>query len=77
MAEVLLANNADVNAKDSLGSTPLHHAASSDSRGVVKLLLASNADVNAKDIMGGTPLRGAEEYGRQFVAALLCAHGGR
>jgi ankyrin repeat protein len=48
VAELLLASNADVNAKDNEKYTPLHHAAAKGHEGMVKLLLAYKADVNIK-----------------------------
>ena len=70
VAELLLANKADVNARNNKGETPLHRvlAQATDSRytpetelgkrnvEMVELLVASNADVNAKDNNGSTPL---------------------
>ena len=49
VAELLLANKADVNAKDNDGETPLHMAAFKGHKDVAELLLANKADVNAKD----------------------------
>ena len=46
MVELLLANNADVNAKTFFGMTPLHYVENED---VAELLLVNKADVNAKD----------------------------
>jgi ankyrin repeat protein len=62
VAEVLLANGADVSARDSYFSTPLHRAALFGRNDVVELLIMWDADVNARDEDGQTPLdRAAEE----------------
>jgi uncharacterized protein len=55
----LLSEGADVNAADDDGFTPLHAAASRDSRDIVRLLVDAGADVNAKSKMGETPLYNA------------------
>src|ERR1017187_863378 len=57
VAEWLLSNKAEVNAKEEDGITPLHFAAEEGLKDVVELLLSSNADVNAKDNDSNTPLR--------------------
>jgi len=65
MAAWLLANGAEVNAKDSDGITPLHFAVSRPNglepeesrKDLVALLLANGAEVNAKDKGGRTPLQ--------------------
>jgi cytohesin len=69
MAELLLANKADVNAKSNDGETPLHKAAlqglgrilgaPDDNEEMVQILLAHGADVNAKNNAGETPLHEA------------------
>lgn len=56
VAELLLANKAEVNAKDKHGATPLHWAASEGHKEVVEMLLAHDAEVNAKTNDGWTAL---------------------
>ena len=56
VAELLLANNADVNAKRQQAARRLCTAADYGHKDVAELLLASNAEVNAKDNNGDTPL---------------------
>ena len=81
VVEVLLANGAGVNAKDSSGFTPLHMAASTrwvgavqGHKDVVEVLLANGADVNAKDSSGFTPLHMAARNGRKDLVELLLVH---
>ena len=60
IAEVLITNGADLNAKDLLDdSTPLHWAAQFDQKEIVELLIAEGAAVNAKNMDGETPLHKA------------------
>jgi ankyrin repeat protein len=56
VAELLLANKAEVNAKDGEGRTPLFAAVRRGGKDVAELLLANKAEVNAKDNDGRTPL---------------------
>jgi uncharacterized protein len=85
VVEVLLANGADVNAKDSGGLTPLHEVVADGIRpwlgaedqgpkDVMEVLLANGADVNAKDSSGLTPLHMAVQDGRKDLVELLLAH---
>jgi ankyrin repeat protein len=48
MAELLIAEGADVKAKDTFGFTPLHFAAASDRIKLAKMLIAKGADINAQ-----------------------------
>ncbi len=73
LVEQHLAAGADVNAKDSVRWTPLHHAAFEGYKEVGELLIAKGADVNATADTGATPLDLA--YGT--TADLLRKHGGK
>jgi len=72
-----LAAGADVNAKDSVRWTPLHHAAFEGYKEVAELLIAKGADVNAKGYRGTTPLDDAIQQKRTEIADLLRKHGGK
>ena len=50
--KLLIANGADVNAKDVIGQTPLLSAAGGGHKEIVALLITKGADVNAKDSQG-------------------------
>src|ERR1022692_742771 len=79
VAELLLANKADVNARNTgptrlnIGMTPLHYAAGSGHKAVVELLVANGADVNARSGRV-TPLHLAARDGHKNVAELLLAN---
>jgi hypothetical protein len=76
IAEVLLDNGAEINAKNLLGRTPLHIAARYGQKAVLELLLVRGADASAKDNDGNTPLDAALMTGYQDVVKLLRQHGG-
>jgi ankyrin repeat protein len=63
VADLLLANKAEVNAKNLNGTTPLHVAASMGHKEIAESLLAHKADVNARDKDGLTPLGVAVQCG--------------
>ena len=82
IAELLIAEGADVNAKDTkFGGTPLYFAANGGHKEIAELLIANGADVNAKSesknglFKGRTPLDSAE-YNPE-TADLLRKHGGK
>ena len=60
----LLARNANINAADGDGDTPLLLTVVFDQLEVVKVLLGNNADVNLPRRTGATPLYIAAEKGR-------------
>ena len=71
-----LAAGTDVNARDSIGETPLYLAARSGRKEIVELLIAKGADVNEKDdFYGTTPLHWAAVYGHKEIAELLIGEG--
>lgn len=55
-AESLLANDAQVDAKDARGITALGVAVGFNKLSVIKVLLAAGADVGLTDAKGNTPL---------------------
>lgn len=76
VAEFLLANKADVDAKDKWNDwTSLHIAAVDGYKDEAELLLANKADVNAQGKWNITPLLLAAGRGYTNVAELLLAHG--
>jgi len=71
----LLANGADVNAKNNLGYTALIMASTGGHAETVKALLAHGADVNTKDKYGSTALMMASIQGHYEVIKALLTNG--
>jgi hypothetical protein len=79
LVNFLLANGADINARDRYGRRPLHRAVSGKNLEMVALLLARGAQVNSRDDQGRTPMSdvrfGSGGIERQ-IKELLRRHGG-
>ncbi|KAK4307174.1 hypothetical protein Pmani_021052 [Petrolisthes manimaculis] len=61
----------EVDARDSDGRTPLHHAAGAGRGDAVLFLLGSKADAEARDNTGTTPLLRAVEYSQILIVQML------
>jgi ankyrin repeat protein len=75
MVRELIANGADVNAKDHCNSTPLHNAARYGYLEIVRELIANGADVNTKNNYGCTPLHYAAHNGFLETVRELISNG--
>jgi pectate lyase len=75
IVKAFLEQGIDVNAKDSYGITPLHHASAGDNRDIIELLLENGVDVNAKSKNGRTALHLAVGFGRKDIVGLLVEKG--
>ena len=76
--QALLAQGAEVNARNAYGWTPLHVATAGGDPAVVDLLLQHGADVHAQSHIGTTPLDNASTRGgRKAVIDLLLVHGAK
>lgn len=77
LVKVLIANHADINAKERDGRTPLHWAALNGHLDVVNLLLANGAAVDAVENDGKTPLHCAAMNDHLEIIKLLLANGAK
>ena len=73
VVRLLIAEGADVNAKNRYGDTPLIEAAKGADLEIVELLVACGADVNAKGKDGVTPLDNAARHGCADILEFLSA----
>ena len=74
LVELLLASNADVNARGANGATPLHLAAVSGDQSLVQQLLDHKADINARQNTGETILHLTACQGNLQMAEFLLAN---
>ncbi|KAJ5100696.1 hypothetical protein N7456_006748 [Penicillium angulare] len=65
----------DLEDKDNLGMTNLHHAVQAGDLGLVKSLIQNGASVNSRDGNGQTPLHYASEGGFMECIEVLVKHG--
>ncbi len=70
IVQKLISKNADVNAKNFHGETPLYYCASRQNLNIMQLLIKENADVNAKNSNGDAPIHAAAEVGT--IECLKC-----
>lgn len=75
VVEYLLAQGADVHAKDKGGLVPLHNACSYGHYEVTELLVKHGASVNVADLWKFTPLHEAAAKGKYEIVRLLLKHG--
>lgn len=75
IAELLLANGADINAAKKDGVMALHVASALGQKDVVELLLDKGADINCKDRLGRTPYTLARQRNQAEIADFLAARG--
>ncbi len=75
VAKFLLANGADIEARDNADNTPLHDAARAGHKAIVELLLDNKADIRAFQGDRVTPLHLAAAHGFRSVAELLLLRG--
>jgi hypothetical protein len=73
----LISRNANIDATDPCGRTPLHHAARCGQLEVVRCLVRSGANIEAESETGRTPLQWAAELGHFSTVEFLVFAGAR
>ena len=67
--------NAEIEARDGGGNTPLHHATEAGHKAIVRQLLEKRAEKDAQNIWRRTPMHGAALKGHMAVTRLLLEAG--
>ena len=75
MIQFLIDNNADINAQDAYGDTPLHKACAKKSVEPVETLLAAGADMTVLNKKKETPLQVAVRLKNTFIVEFLTGPG--
>ena len=75
MAELLIAYEAELNAKSATGATPLHEAALRNAHAVAEVLIVHGARTDTEDNQGATPLHEAALSNACGTAKVLIAGG--
>lgn len=75
LAQFLIENGANVNAKNEREEAPLHRAANFNHAAVITVLLDNAADIEARDSLGGTALHVAAGMGHVESVEVLLARG--
>ncbi|KAI1180558.1 hypothetical protein F4777DRAFT_252914 [Nemania sp. FL0916] len=75
IAQMLLANGANVDSRDYLGRSPLYHAAIEKDSTLCQVLISGGADIDARDDVGRTPLSIAAGFNKEYTARLLLDNG--
>lgn len=73
--KMLTANKNLINARNELGSTPLHIAANNPDPEIAKLLVSKGADVNAKDKNSTTPMHISAYTGKKELVEFFLSKG--
>jgi len=76
VVQFLLGKNADSNASDASGRTPMHWAAICNAKGSAEILLVHGADINFTTKEGATPLHFAAEGGKTGMVQWLAEQPG-
>ncbi len=75
--KALVAEGADINARDTISRTPLHHAVKIGNEKIIRFLIEKGADVNSVTFDKDTPLHCAAEQGHVAIAGLLIQKGAK
>ena len=71
----LLSKEANINAQDYEGKTPLMHAVLSSKRSKIKILIEKGANIDIEDHQGNTAIRHAARVGRKGAVDFLISKG--